>query len=177
MDKPEISPREVVYENQYLQIYRVKAQFADYAKTFYVSDFGPRAGVLLARGDEVLFVRQYRLLINEIAWEIPGGKVDADETPRDAALRECLEETSLRCLNLQPLIYYHPGLDTCQNPTHIFYCTEFEEVPTQKIDRQEIAELVWLPFSRCLEMVFEGQIVDCLTVAAILAFQAKKRRV
>jgi 8-oxo-dGTP pyrophosphatase MutT (NUDIX family) len=29
-------------------------------------------------------------------WLPPGGKVDPNETPEDAALRECLEETGLQ---------------------------------------------------------------------------------
>ena len=28
-------------------------------------------------------------------WEFPGGKVESGESPRDAAVRECLEETTL----------------------------------------------------------------------------------
>ena len=29
-------------------------------------------------------------------WEFPGGKVEPDESPADAAVRECLEETGIQ---------------------------------------------------------------------------------
>lgn len=175
MDKPKIGARKVVYENPYLQILRVPVQFADFAKVFYVSDYGPRVGVLILREGNVLLVRQYRLLIDALSWEIPGGKVDTAETIEQAAARECLEETGLRCCRLEPLLYFHPGLDTCENPTHVFYCDDFDASPSHQPDRREVSELVWVPFPRCLEMVFEKQIVDGLTVNAILACQVKKR--
>jgi 8-oxo-dGTP pyrophosphatase MutT (NUDIX family) len=174
MDKPKIGAREVVYQNPYMRVYRVPVQFADFDKVFYVSDYGPRAGVLLVKEGNVLLVRQYRLLIDALAWEIPGGKVDANETLEEAAARECLEETGLRCRRLERLLYFHPGLDTCDNPTHVFYCADFEQSPSHQPDRQEVSELVWVPFSRCLEMVFAGEIVDSLSVNAILAYQVKQ---
>ncbi|HXR07996.1 MAG TPA: NUDIX hydrolase [Candidatus Acidoferrum sp.] len=176
MNKPTLGPRQIVYQNPFLKISSVHVQFPGFAKTIYVTHYGPRVGVLLIQDDHVLLVRQYRLLINDLALEIPGGKVDDGETPETAALRECQEETGLRCLNLTPLLYYHPGLDTNDNPTWMFYCTQSEPVPHQQLDHNEVAELVWIPFSRCLDMVFEKQIVDCLSVAAILAWQARKTR-
>jgi ADP-ribose pyrophosphatase len=176
MKKPSLGPRQIVYQNPFLQISSVRVEFPDYVKTIYVSHYGPRVGVLLLKDDHVLLVRQYRMLIDDMTLEIPGGKVDEGETPEIAASRECLEETCLRCLNLQPLLYYHPGLDTTDNPTWMFYCTQSEPVPQQELDRNEVAELVWIPFSRCVEMVFEKQIVDCLSVAAILAYQVRKMR-
>ena len=93
MDKPKIGAREVVYQNPFLRIVRVPVEFADFAKTFYVSEYGPRVGVLILKGEKALLVRQYRLLIDGLSWEIPGGKADADESLEEAAARECLEET------------------------------------------------------------------------------------
>ena len=39
--------------------------------------------------------KTYRFLVNGMSWEIPGGKVEPDETPEIAGARECLEETGL----------------------------------------------------------------------------------
>jgi 8-oxo-dGTP diphosphatase len=36
-------------------------------------------------------------------WEFPGGKIEPGETPEEAAVRECLEETGL---SVQPLFRY-----------------------------------------------------------------------
>lgn len=166
---PKIGPREVVYQNPYQLIYRVNAQFDGFAKDIYVLDCGRRVGVVIMRGNQVLLVRQYRLLINDMAWEIPGGKVDPDETPESAACREALEEACLRCHNVRPLLYFHPGLDTCDNPTFMFLADEFEEVSEENLDSREVSERVWVPLDECIRMVFAGKIVDSLTVAALLA--------
>ena len=105
MIKPILGPPQIVYQNEFLKISSVHVQFPGFSKTVYVSHYGPRVGVLLLKDDNVLLVRQYRMLINDMALEIPGGKVDDGETPEAAAMRECQEETCLRCLNLQPLLY------------------------------------------------------------------------
>lgn len=167
--QPKIGPRQVVYQNPYQLIYRVNAQFDGFAKDIYVLDCGRRVGVVILRGSDVLLVRQYRLLVNDMAWEIPGGKVDADETPEKAALREALEEACLRCRNVKPLLYFHPGLDTCDNPTYMFLADEFEEAAEENLNPHEVTERVWIPLDKCIGMVFSGKIVDSLTVAALLA--------
>ena len=172
---PENKSREVVYRNQYQHIYRVSAEIDGATKTFFVNDYGRRVGVVIVRGNEVLLVRQYRFLVNEIAWEIPGGKVDPDETPEAAALREALEESCLRCRHLKPLLYFHPGLDTFDNPTFMFLAEEFEEAPAEKIHAQEVSERVWVPLEQCVKMIFARQIVDSLTIAALLAYHTRLR--
>jgi 8-oxo-dGTP pyrophosphatase MutT (NUDIX family) len=168
---PRIGPRQVVYENQYQQIYRVTVQFDGFQKEFFVNDYGQRTGLVIAREDEVLLVRQYRLLVNAVAWEIPGGRVDAGETPEAAAIREGLEEACLHCRNLKRLLYFHPGLDTFHNPTHLFYTRDFAPAPREHLHAHEVSDQVWVPLGRCLEMIFAQQIVDSLTIAALFAFR------
>src|SRR5438046_6839516 len=95
-----IGPREVVYENRHQRIYRVSVECKGFAKELFVSDYGQRVGLLFVEGDKVLLLRQYRLLVQQLAWEIPGGKVDPGESPEQAATREALEEAWLRCRSL-----------------------------------------------------------------------------
>ena len=108
---------DLVYENRYQQISRVAGDFAGQWKEYFVTDYGRRAGLVVVDGASVLMVRQYRLLIDRVSLEIPGGRIDSNEIPEAAAVRECLEETGLRCRNLTPLLSFHPGLDTLHNPT------------------------------------------------------------
>jgi len=169
-----IGERQVVYENKYQQIYRVSAEFEDFTKEIFVNDYGQRVGLLLIRDGEVLLVRQYRFLVNAMAWEIPGGRVDSGETPEQGAIREGLEETCLRCRTLKKLLYFHPGLDTFDNPTFLFYTDDFEETAAGNLHPHEVSERIWLPLTRCIEMVFKREIVDSLTIAALLAFHTLK---
>lgn len=175
MDEPITGRREVVYQNQYQQIYRISAQFADHAKVFFVNDYGRRVGVVIARGEDVLLVRQYRFLINKMAWEIPGGKVDPGESPEVAAIREAQEEAHLNCRNLRPLLYFHPGLDTFDNPTFMYLAQDFEEIQPDSDHQHEVSEQVWVNLEQCIKMIYAGQIVDSLTVAALFAWHTRRK--
>ncbi|MEW6178834.1 MAG: NUDIX hydrolase [Chloroflexota bacterium] len=61
----------------------------------YFADPKVAAGVLIEQDDQVLLVRRINEPLQGL-WSIPAGFVDAHEDPRQAALRECLEETGLQ---------------------------------------------------------------------------------
>ena len=169
-DSPIIGPPSVVYQDIYQQIYRVKADFGAFSKEYFVRDGGQKAGIVAVRGDSVLLVRQYRLQINGLSLEIPGGKIVDGELPEEAALRECLEETGVRCLNPRSLIFYHVGMDTTYSPSHIFISDQIsEEYEPQHIHQQEVSGFEWVLLSRCIEMIFDGEILDNFTIVALLA--------
>lgn len=170
MDSPKIGPRQVVYEDKYRQIHRVTADFGSFRKEYLVMDSGQRTGLVVVHGESVLLVRQYRLLIDGLSWEVPGGRVDEGETPEAAAIREGLEETGLLCRNLKPLLVFHPGLDSFHNPTHLFYSKEWLVKAVAAPNPAEVVAWEWVPLGRCVEMVFHGQIVDSLSIIAILSY-------
>ncbi|MFC1665661.1 NUDIX hydrolase [Pseudomonadota bacterium] len=158
----------VVYKDKIWLIEKIVANFKGFKKEYFVANSGERAGVLVVYDDHVLLVRQYRLLLNDLSYEIPGGKVDGNESPLLAAIRECHEETGLLLEEAHPLIGFNPTLDCDRNYTHIFYAqpAAVERIPTSE-------NHTWLPFNDCMEMITKGVISDSLTVIALLAYLTK----
>ena len=169
----------VTHSNPFMEIRHTHAEFGAFSKDYYVIHFGPRVGVVVLHQGKLLLARQYRFLVNDTSWEIPGGKVEPSETPETAGLRECLEETGVRCRNLRRLVAYYPGLDNVENRTTLLYTDEAEIPATFVSNAAEVEEIAWIDFGECLEMVYAGRILDALTVVGILSYAVQsgaKRR-
>jgi 8-oxo-dGTP pyrophosphatase MutT (NUDIX family) len=172
MMQPKLGSRTLVYENEHQRIYELVADFGSFRKQYFVNDFGPRVGIVVVKADSIVLVRQYRLLINGFSWEIPGGKVDDGETPALAAVRECLEESGVQCGRVRPLVNFYPGLDTLDNRNHIFYTDDVQDYLGTGIGHNpdEISEHGWYARDHCLDMIFQGQIVDSLSIVGLLTY-------
>lgn len=172
--RPRLSEPHCVHENPFYTIVRVTADFGEYTRDYYVSRDGARAGVVAVRDGRVLLVRQYRLLIDGYSLEVPGGGLAKGETPEDAALRECLEETGVRCGALNHLVTYLLALDIRDNPTHIFSCHDFLGFGEAEAAARESVGHEWVPLDACLRMIFEGKITDSFSIIALLAYWARQ---
>jgi ADP-ribose pyrophosphatase YjhB (NUDIX family) len=157
-----------VYEDRFKKIEKITATFADFNKEYFVADFGLKAAVLVVQDGQILLARQYRLFINGLSYEIPGGRVNEGESPEEAALRECLEETGVICHNLTPLISYDPDLEYTKNHTYVFYADEADNA-----DKKPASNHVWVPIEKCLQMIYKGEISDSLSIIAILAYKGR----
>lgn len=167
------TPKRLDYSNPFMEVNHTKADFGAFTKDYFVIELGPRAGVVVVRNDGILLTKQYRFLIDAMSWEIPGGKIDPGESPADAAVRECREETGVTCRNLKPLVVYYPGLDNFNNRTTLLYSEEVDDTAPFVADEAEVTEIAWMPLGECLDMVFKGEILDALTIAGLLAYQSR----
>lgn len=170
--KKTATPPRLDYSNPHMDIRHTRVDFGAFRKDYYVIELGPRAGIVALRDGCVLLTRQYRFLIDDHSWEIPGGRVDTGESPEAAAIRETVEETGIECAGLKKLVEYYPGLDNFNNRTTIFLSESTRVVKPFQPMPSEVTAIEWFPVATAVDMVRSGKILDALTVAGLLALRA-----
>jgi ADP-ribose pyrophosphatase len=121
------------------------------------------------RGEDpqVLMIRQYRYAADGYLYEIPAGRLDKGENPRDCAARELKEETGCTAEHFDHLLtmYTTPGFT--DEKIHLFMATGLVAGET-KHEVDEFLDLHPMRLSRALEMVEAGEIQDSKTALGIL---------
>ena len=127
---------------------------------------GAAAIVPFATDDEVLLIRQFRHCAGGTIWEIPAGKLDGD-SPEVCARKELEEEAGRRAGRLERLgsVLTTPGFT--DEVIHLFAAYELEEVP-QRLEDDEIIEVVQMPLTDALELVWSGELRDGKSALALL---------
>ncbi len=112
MDQKEIKiSGKVVYEGKVvtLKVDTVLCPNGNESKREIVTHNGG-AAVLLVLDGKILLERQFRYAYNEIIYEIPAGKLEKNENPRSAAIRELEEETGYIAKNIIDLGSIYPSV-------------------------------------------------------------------
>ena len=125
--------------------------------------------VAVTKENKILLIKQYRYVINEYSWEIPGGGIDKGETTTDAAKRELNEETGIIAEEFYKIGIFHSLNSLNTEKVTIFY-SKIEEVEltyTNSEFSEDIVEYKYVSFSEALGMIDKGEISDAMTANAI----------
>ncbi|MFL6345981.1 MAG: NUDIX hydrolase [Nitrososphaeraceae archaeon] len=98
-----------------------------------ILEHSPSIGLIpIIRQTHVLFVTQYRHAAEKFMLEIPAGKIEKGETPKQAALREMREEIGY-VGKLSPILqwYLAPGYST--ELMYVFVATDLRKVIGKKM--------------------------------------------
>lgn len=118
-------------------------------------------------GKGVLLIWRHRFITDQWGWELPGGGVNDDETPKEAALREFTEETGWKANSCEELFLTHrmPGV---ANDTAYAYFTKDVEFVGPGRDTNEAADIAWLDVDQIKAAIQKGEVTDALTVTSLL---------
>ncbi|MGL4624650.1 MAG: NUDIX hydrolase [Culicoidibacterales bacterium] len=125
----------------------------------------------LTAEQEVIFVRQYRYVLDQLTLEIPAGKLDpTDSEPEAAARRELAEETPYTAQALELLHAFYPTPGFCDEKLYLYLAHGVELNSELTPDDDEFVDVVTYPLPEALAMLAAGEITDGKTIMALQAY-------
>lgn len=116
-------------------------------------------------------VGQDRYTLNEYSWELPMGGAPLDEAPLDAAKRELREETGLSANRWSEVMRLHTSNSITDELGIVYVAEELTEGNTA-FEETEDLQIRKLPLGDAVQLVYDGEITDAISVAAILRVAA-----
>ncbi|MDR1068539.1 MAG: NUDIX hydrolase [Clostridiales Family XIII bacterium] len=125
--------------------------------------------VIVARTDDgmVPLVSQYRKAAEKVVLEIPAGKLEAGEDPREAALRELREETGFSARDIRWLTDAYSSIGYSTEVLHFYLATGLTPGETD-FDEGEAIDVSLMSVDELRGMALRGEIEDQKTIMAIL---------
>jgi ADP-ribose pyrophosphatase len=115
----------------------------------------------------VALVRQYRHPAVRYLLEIPAGTLNRGERPEEGAARELEEELGFVAGKLQKLSEFFVSPGFCEEKMWLYLATEMVATE-QRLEDDELLDVVRLPLRQALEMISDGEIEDAKTIIGLM---------
>src|SRR6266513_193170 len=127
------------------------------------------SAVILPAFDDgtIALVRQYRHPTVKYMLELPAGTLNDKERPEEGAARELEEELGLVAGKLEKLCEFFVSPGFCEEKMWLYLATDLTET-TQRLDEDEMIEVVRLPIERALQMITDGEIEDAKSIIGLM---------
>lgn len=169
MNKEITVKSEKIFEGKIINVRvdTVELQNQKYAKREIVEHKGASAVIAINEKNELILVKQYRKAVEDFLFEIPAGKINVAEEPRECALRELREETGYEAENISKIyeMFSSPGYSN--EKIHLFKAENLIYTSTN-FDEDENIEVICISKEEAIKMLESGRITDSKTLVGIL---------
>lgn len=167
MNKEVVLSTETIFDGR---IFRVERKQIDLngKKSNRELVYHPGGSCVLAVDEEmnIYLVKQYRIAVDDFLYELPAGKLEAYENPRECAIRELREECGVLSKSFKEFAIMHPTPGYCSEKIYIYLAQDLQIVE-QDLDEGEELELIKIPFKQAYQWLEEGKIIDAKTMLAL----------
>ena len=127
----------------------------------------PGSAVVIARDPQgrFLLVRQYRYAARQKLWEAVAGRIDAGETPLQAARRELTEEAGFSAQRWTKLGMFYPSPGFMDERMWLFLAEDLRPA-SAPCDPDERISKKWFSREDLTRLVRQRKIVDAKTIIA-----------
>jgi ADP-ribose pyrophosphatase len=123
-------------------------------------------GVVAILDNHIILVKQFRISIKKYILEIPAGRLEKGEKPKESARRELMEEVGCEAKTLQLISEYYSGVGFSTERMYIFLATDIKKkIATPEVD--EDIEMIELPLAEVKRMLDNGEFNDSKTIIGL----------
>lgn len=123
----------------------------------------------------VILISQFRIAIGRDLIELPAGRLEPGENPKDCAGRELEEEIGYRAKELIPLASYYSSAGFTDERMHIFLARGLEKTALKLESDERIREVI-LPVERIEAKLEAQEFEDAKTIIGLREFLAYLER-
>jgi 8-oxo-dGTP pyrophosphatase MutT (NUDIX family) len=134
-------------------------------REFVVLEFPDWVNVIpITEDGQVVLIRQYRHGISASTWEVPGGMIDPDEEPIDAAMRELLEETGYAADSVEFLGRVSPNPAIQGNWSYSFLAKGCKYTGARNLDPFEDIEVKLFSLEEIPDLIKQEEICNSMVI-------------
>lgn len=167
-EAPEILESKEVYQGR---VFNISVDTVREGELTYVREVvrHPGSAVIVPVFDDgtLALVRQYRHPAVKYLLELPAGSLSAPELPEKGAARELEEELGLVAGRMEKLSEFFVSPGFVEEKMWLYLATELT-VTAQRLDADEVLDIIRLSFTRAFEMIEDGEIEDAKTIIGIM---------
>lgn len=161
----------------HLQVDKVTLPDGNIATRELIKHPGAVAVIALNKENKLIMVEQYRKPCERSLVEIPAGKLEKGEDPKQAAIRELEEETGYAARDLQYITSFYSSPGFADELLHIYFTDQLEKLDNpRKADEDEFVEVHELSLAEAQKFVADQKICDAKTNYAVLYLQLQATR-
>jgi 8-oxo-dGTP pyrophosphatase MutT (NUDIX family) len=135
---------------------------------YYVLEYPDWVNMIgITEQNELLVIKQYRHGAGIISLEIPAGTTEAGEDPKNAAVREMLEETGYQFDQIEEIAKLYANPATSGNITYTYLMTGGKKVQEQALDEHEEIDVYRIPLEEAKSMLLDNKFSQALHASAL----------